>query len=97
MQGLTMELPLVISAVIRHAAAFHASTEIVARRIEGELFRHDHALAHARTRQLANALLRLGMKLCGVSGIGSGQSSSSFSASSSSSWHGRFGSVGAHP
>jgi fatty-acyl-CoA synthase len=62
MQGLIMDLPLMISAAIRHAAEFHGSTEIVARTIEGELFRYDYAQAHARTRQLANALQRLGMK-----------------------------------
>ncbi|MBN8509636.1 MAG: long-chain fatty acid--CoA ligase [Burkholderiales bacterium] len=62
MQGLIMDLPLMISAAIRHAAAWHGSTEIVARTIEGELFRYDYAQAHARTRQLANALGRLGIK-----------------------------------
>jgi fatty-acyl-CoA synthase len=62
MQGLIMDVPLMISAAIRHAAEFHGSTEIVARTIEGDLFRYDYAQAHARTRQLAHALLRLGMK-----------------------------------
>jgi fatty-acyl-CoA synthase len=62
MQGLIMDLPLMISAAIRHAADVHGSTEIVARTIEGELFRYDYATAHVRTRQLANALGRLGMK-----------------------------------
>jgi len=62
MQGLIMDMPLMISAAIRHAAEFHGTTEVVARTIEGDIHRYDYATAHARTQQLANALLRLGMK-----------------------------------
>jgi fatty-acyl-CoA synthase len=62
MQGLIMDMPLMISAAIRYAATFHGSTEVVARTIEGDLHRYDYAEAHARTQQLANALGRLGMK-----------------------------------
>ncbi len=62
MQGLIMDMPLMISAAIRHAADFHGKTEVVARSIEGDIHRYDYATAHARMQQLANALLRLGMK-----------------------------------
>jgi fatty-acyl-CoA synthase len=62
MHGLIMDMPLMISAAIRHAAEFHGSTEVVARSIEGDIHRYDYAEAHARMQQLANALLRLGMK-----------------------------------
>jgi 3-(methylthio)propionyl---CoA ligase len=62
MHGLIMDMPLMISAAIRHAADYHSSTEIVARTIEGDIHRYDYATAHARMQQLANALIRLGMK-----------------------------------
>jgi fatty-acyl-CoA synthase len=62
MQGLIMDMPLMISAAMRHAAEFHGNTEVVARSIEGDIHRYDYATAHARMQQLANALLRLGMK-----------------------------------
>jgi len=39
LQGLMMDMPLTISSVIRHAAKYHAATEIVSRTIEGDLFR----------------------------------------------------------
>jgi fatty-acyl-CoA synthase len=61
MQGLIMDMPLMISAAIRHAADFHGKTEVVARTIEGDIHRYDYATAHARMQQLANALGRLGM------------------------------------
>jgi fatty-acyl-CoA synthase len=61
MQGLIMDMPLMISAAIRHAADFHGKTEVVARTIEGDIHRYDYANAHARMQQLANALGRLGM------------------------------------
>ncbi len=62
MQGLMMNLPLTISALIRHAANFHGDTEIVSRRIEGGIHRYTYADAHGRIRQLANALAALGVK-----------------------------------
>jgi fatty-acyl-CoA synthase len=62
MWGLIMDMPLMISAAIRHAATFHSGTEVVARTIEGDIHRYTYAEAHARMQQLANALLRLGMK-----------------------------------
>jgi acyl-CoA synthetase (AMP-forming)/AMP-acid ligase II len=62
MRGLIMDMPLMISAAIRHAAEFHGKTEVVARTIEGDIHRYDYAEAHARMQQLANALARLGIK-----------------------------------
>jgi fatty-acyl-CoA synthase len=57
-----MDMPLMISAAIRHAATFHGGTEVVARTIEGDIHRYTYAEAHARMQQLSNALGRLGMK-----------------------------------
>jgi hypothetical protein len=60
MQRLIMDMPLMISAAIRHAADHHGKTGVVALAIEGDIHRYDHATAPARTQQLANALPRLG-------------------------------------
>jgi len=62
LQGLIMDMPLMISSIIRHAATFHTDTEIVARTIEGDLHRYTYGEAYARIRQLARAIERLGMK-----------------------------------
>jgi len=62
LQGLIMDKPLMISAIIRHAARFHAGTEIVSRNIDGTLFRYTYGEAYRRICQLAHALGRLGMQ-----------------------------------
>lgn len=48
MQRLIMDMPLMISAAIRHAADHHGKTEVVALAIEGDIHRYDHATAHLR-------------------------------------------------
>jgi acyl-CoA synthetase (AMP-forming)/AMP-acid ligase II len=60
--GLQMDVPLMIASLIEHAARFHGDTAIVARTIEGDIHRYTYAQAGQRTKQLANALIRRGMK-----------------------------------
>ena len=63
MNGLMMELPLLISSLIRHADRHHGNTEIVSRRVEGDyIHRYTYREAHTRSRRLANALVKLGAK-----------------------------------
>ena len=62
MQGLMMNVPLMISSLIRHADACHAEAEIVSRTIEGPIHRYTYRAAHARARRLARAFARLGVK-----------------------------------
>ena len=62
MLGQMMNMPLLISSLIRHASAYHGDTEIVSRLTEGGMHRYTYADAHKRSRQLANALIRLGVK-----------------------------------
>jgi 3-(methylthio)propionyl---CoA ligase len=62
MHGLMMNLPLLISSLIRHASEHHGDTEIVSRLTEGGIHRYTYGDAHKRSRQLANALLSLGIK-----------------------------------
>ena len=61
MQGLMMDMPLLISELIRHADRHHGATEIVSRTVEGGIHRYNYREAHARARRLANALRRLGV------------------------------------
>ena len=52
---------LLISSLIEFAAANHSDTEIVSRRVEGDIHRYTWADAASRSRQLANALDALGL------------------------------------
>jgi fatty-acyl-CoA synthase len=58
--GQMMQMPLMISALIVHAARHHGDTEIVSKRTEGDLHRTTYAAIEKRARQLAQALARLG-------------------------------------
>jgi 3-(methylthio)propionyl---CoA ligase len=62
MDGLMMTMPLAISSLLRHADLNHGDTEIVSRTCEGGIHRYDYREAHVRTRRLANALARLGVR-----------------------------------
>jgi fatty-acyl-CoA synthase len=61
MNGLMMNMPLMISSLIKHAGLHHGDTEIVSRLTEGGFHRYTYADAHRRSRQLANALAALGV------------------------------------
>ena len=63
MQGLMMDMPLLISGLIQHADRHHASTEIVSKTVEGSLHRYTYREAHTRARKLANALKKLGVRM----------------------------------
>jgi fatty-acyl-CoA synthase len=62
LQGLIMDMPLMISSAIQYAATFHGATEIVARSLDGSIHRYTYADAHRRARRLANALGSLGVR-----------------------------------
>jgi len=62
MRGLIMEMPLLISSFIEHAAATHGTTEVVSRTIDGGLHRYTYADVQGRTKPLAKALLALGVQ-----------------------------------
>src|SRR5262245_44858924 len=60
MHGLMMDVPLLVSDLIRHAARHHGATEIVSKTVEdGAIHRYTYAEAHARARRLANVLKKL--------------------------------------
>ena len=62
MQGLMSERPLLVSAIIKHAAIYHRDTEIVSRTVEGAIHRYTYGEAERRSKRLARALLRLGIR-----------------------------------
>ncbi|WP_374443764.1 3-(methylthio)propionyl-CoA ligase [Stella sp.] len=62
MQGLMMDVPLLISNLIRHAARYHGDTEIVTRTVEGPIHRYTWGDAYRRVQKLANALKGLGVQ-----------------------------------
>ncbi|MFM0479845.1 long-chain fatty acid--CoA ligase [Paraburkholderia strydomiana] len=56
MRSTMMDQPLLISSIIRHAAACHGSTEIVSRVSDGALHRTNYAEVYERSSKLADAL-----------------------------------------
>jgi fatty-acyl-CoA synthase len=64
MQGLMMDMPLLISDLIKHADRHHGDTEIVTKTVEdGTIHRYTYREAHRRARRLANALGTLGVRM----------------------------------
>ena len=61
MQGLMMDMPLLLSMFIAHAGRYHGATEVVAREIDGRIHRSNYAEVHRRTQRMAKALRRLGV------------------------------------
>ena len=60
LMGQMMQVPLLISSLIRHAARHAGDTEVVSKRVEGDTHRTTYAAIERRSRQLAQALARLG-------------------------------------
>ena len=57
------DAPVNLAHVLEHAARFHSDVEVVSRLVEDDtLHRYTYADAYRRTKQLANALKRLGMQ-----------------------------------
>ncbi|RYC33771.1 long-chain-fatty-acid--CoA ligase [Lichenibacterium minor] len=61
MRGLMMDVPLLVSSILRHAETSHGDAEIVSRAADGALHRSTYAELAARSRKLARALDRLGL------------------------------------
>jgi acyl-CoA synthetase (AMP-forming)/AMP-acid ligase II len=59
--GQMMDAPLLLSALLTHAKDYHGDTEVVSRTVEGGIHRYTYAQAEQRSRQLANALRRIGV------------------------------------
>jgi acyl-CoA synthetase (AMP-forming)/AMP-acid ligase II len=62
MNGLMMQQPLLISSLLVHAERHHGEQEVVSRRVEGDIHRTNYRQLAARSRRMANALARIGVK-----------------------------------
>src|SRR5438876_1684863 len=62
MRAQMMDMPLLVSSIIVHADRSHGDTEIVSRTVEGPIHRYTYTQAHGRSKRLAQALMRLGVK-----------------------------------
>lgn len=62
MRGMMMEKAMLISGVVEYAAKYHGTTEIVSRAEEGHIHRYTYADMAGRSRKLANALNKLGLR-----------------------------------
>jgi acyl-CoA synthetase (AMP-forming)/AMP-acid ligase II len=60
--GTMMNRPLLVSSILRHADAVYGDTEVVSATADGQVHRLTYADIHRRARQLAGALLSLGVK-----------------------------------
>jgi fatty-acyl-CoA synthase len=62
MRGLMMDMPLLISDLIRHAERHHGAGEIVSKTVEdGSLHRYTYREASQRSKKLAKAMKKLGV------------------------------------
>ena len=59
--GQMMNQPLLISSIIEFAARHYGGSEIISRRVEGDMHRYTYRDCHQRARRLANALHGLGV------------------------------------
>lgn len=66
--GLMQDFSLTIPSLLEHAAMNHGNTEVVARLLDGSLFRYSYAELANRTRQAAQALQSLGVQYGDVVG-----------------------------
>jgi acyl-CoA synthetase (AMP-forming)/AMP-acid ligase II len=62
MLGIMQDRPLLISSLIEHANQWHSGVEIVSRTIEGPIHRCTYGDIHRRSKQVAKALIALGVK-----------------------------------
>ena len=62
MNGLMMQQPLLISSLLVHAERHHGEQEVVSRRVEGDIHRTTYRELAARSRRMANALAKFGLK-----------------------------------
>jgi fatty-acyl-CoA synthase len=62
MQGLMMDMPLLVSSLLQHAERHYPEVEIVSRRVEGDIHRYTWRDCAHRAAQMAHALSQAGVK-----------------------------------
>ena len=61
LMGQMMDQPLLVSSIITFAARHYGASEVVSRRVEGDIHRYTYRDCEARARRMAQALQRLGV------------------------------------
>lgn len=61
--GQMMQKPMLISSIIEHADRYFGQSEIVSRRVEGDIHRYNYTECHRRSKRLANAFAGFGVKI----------------------------------
>ncbi len=61
MQGMMMQVPLLVSSIIEHAGTVHHDQEVVSRTAEGPIHRSTYGAVRERAKRLAQALDALGL------------------------------------
>ncbi len=62
MQGLMMKMPLLITSLLTHGARHHGKTEIVSKRVEGDIHRYTYDDCNQRSLRMASGLRKLGLQ-----------------------------------
>lgn len=63
LMGQMMDQPLLISSILEYAARHYGNSEIVSRRVEGDMHRYTYRDLHQRARSMANVLKGLGVQM----------------------------------
>ena len=63
LSGQMMSRPLMISDLLKHASSQFATTEIVSKRVEGDIHRYTYSDCEFRARKVSQVLTRLGLQL----------------------------------
>ena len=63
LMGQMMSQPLLISSILDYAAKHYPATEIVSRRVEGDMHRYTYRDCQQRAKKMANALAGLGVQI----------------------------------
>ena len=62
MEGLMQDWPLLVHTVLDHASKYHGDREVVSRTVEGPIHRYTYKDLDLRSRALASAATKLGIK-----------------------------------
>ena len=62
MRGLMMDIPLLVSSIIDYAAQCHGDVVVASRELDDQIHRYTYADVHGRSKRLAQAVERLGVR-----------------------------------
>ncbi len=62
MKGLMQDWPLLVPTVLDHACTYHGTREVISRTVEGPIHRYTYIDLNRRSRKIASALQKMGVK-----------------------------------